>query len=123
MYDSGSFPEVKLVEVETGFQQATAAAAIGRKNLDDCKLYATVDGFVGARAIEPGLNVSPGFTAIKIVNIEKVCAKVSVSENKIARIKRGEDAQIRVGALVARFEGATAKPGNQNEGDEHGGCS
>lgn len=112
MYDSGSLPEIKLVEVETSLQQAKAAAAIARKNLEDCSLYATVDGFVGSRSIDPGMNVLPGITAIKIVNIDKVYAKVAVSEKDIPRIKRGQMATVTVGALGDRpFEGPVEEVG------------
>jgi membrane fusion protein, multidrug efflux system len=99
MYDNGNLPEIKLVEVETGLQQAQAAAAIAQKNLDDCNLYASVSGFIGSRSIEPGMNVLPGITAIKILSIEKLYARVSISENEIAKINKGQKALITVGAL------------------------
>jgi membrane fusion protein, multidrug efflux system len=101
MYDNGNLPEIKFVEVETGLQQARAAAAISQKNLDDCRLYASVDGYVGTRSIEPGQNVLPGLTAINILSIDKVYARVSVSENEIAQIEKGRQVLITVSALGA----------------------
>ena len=112
MYENGNLPEIKLVEVETGLQQAKAAAAIAEKNLKDCVLYSTVDGFVGDRSIEPGMNVIPGLTAVSIVRIEKVLATVSVSENEIALIKKGADAIVKVGALGNnKFDGKVEEIG------------
>ncbi|MGB5106690.1 MAG: efflux RND transporter periplasmic adaptor subunit [Candidatus Zixiibacteriota bacterium] len=99
MHDNGSLPEIKFVEAETGLQQARAAAAIAQKNLNDCKLYAPVEGFVGSRSIEPGMNVVPGVTAINLLNIDSVSARVSVSEKEIAQIVKDRICSVSVGAL------------------------
>ena len=112
MHKNGTLPEVKYVEVETGLQKARAAAAIAKKSLDDCNLYATTDGYVGKRSIEPGSTAMPGFAAITIVKINKVFARVSVSENEIALIHRGQKANITVGALgAATYSGAVEEIG------------
>jgi RND family efflux transporter MFP subunit len=106
MYKNGNLPEVKYIEVETGLQQARSAAAIAKKNLDDCRLYASAAGFVGKRSIEPGMIALPNLASITIVKIDKVFARVSVPENDIALIRKGEQAVIWIGALGAReFEG------------------
>ncbi|HVN49220.1 MAG TPA: efflux RND transporter periplasmic adaptor subunit, partial [Bacteroidota bacterium] len=99
MHKNGNLSEVKYVEVETGLHQAKAAAAIAKKSLDDCNLYATTDGVVGKRAIDVGMVAMPNLTSITIVKIAKVFARVSVSENEIASIKKGQIATIKVGAL------------------------
>jgi RND family efflux transporter MFP subunit len=87
------------VEVETGLQQAKAAAALAKKNLDDCKLYAIVDGIVGRRSIEPGMGVGSALSAITLVRIDTVYARISVSEGEIAAIKRGMVSRVTVAAL------------------------
>ncbi|RJP67917.1 MAG: efflux RND transporter periplasmic adaptor subunit [Ignavibacteriales bacterium] len=99
MYKNGNLPEVKLVEVETGLQQAKAAAAISKKSLDDCKLYSPVSGIVGKRSIEPGMTAMPNFSSITIVKIEKVFARVPIAENEIASVKKGDKAKIKIAAL------------------------
>lgn len=99
MYKNGNLPEIKLVEVETGLQQARSATLIAKKNLDDCNLYSPVDGIVGKRAIEPGMSAIPNLTSINIVKIEKVFARVPVSENEISSIKKGQKANIMIAAL------------------------
>ena len=106
MYRNGSLPEVKYVDVETKLEQARAAAAIARKSLDDCKLYAPAGGFIGRRSIEPGANVLPDISVISIVKIKKVYALVPVSENEIASVKKGSNADITIAALDnAQFTG------------------
>jgi RND family efflux transporter MFP subunit len=101
MYKNGTIPEIKYVEVQTGVDQARAGAAIAKKNLDDCKLYATTDGYIGKRTIDPGMVAMPGISSIKIVKIGKVFARVSIPENNIAFVTRGQHASITVGALGA----------------------
>jgi membrane fusion protein, multidrug efflux system len=99
MYKNGNLPEIKLVEVETGLQQAKASALITKKNVDDCRLYSPVDGIVGKRSIEPGMSAIPNLTSITIVKIEKVFAKVPVSESEISSVKIGDKAKIKIVAL------------------------
>ncbi|MCX6559371.1 MAG: efflux RND transporter periplasmic adaptor subunit [Candidatus Aminicenantes bacterium] len=102
MHKNGTLTDVKYVEVETGVQQAQAAAGMAKKALDNCRLYATTDGFVGSRSLDPGMVSLPNIASITIVKISKVFARVAVPENEIARIKKGAPAQIHIGALRAR---------------------
>jgi multidrug efflux pump subunit AcrA (membrane-fusion protein) len=50
LHDNGSLPDIKFVEVESGLQQTKSMAAIARKNLDDCKLYAPRSGVIATRS-------------------------------------------------------------------------
>lgn len=99
MYKNGNLPEIKFVEVETGLQQAKASAAIAKKSLDDCKLYSQVNGVVGKRSIDPGMSAVPNLASINIVKIEKVFARVPISENEIASVKKGDKAKVKIAAL------------------------
>jgi membrane fusion protein (multidrug efflux system) len=99
VYNKGSLPEIKLIEVETALSQAQAAARIAKKNLEDCKITAPVDGYIGNRSIEPGTNVIPGNTVITVVKIDKVYTAISVPEKEIFNIQIGQQAEITVAAL------------------------
>jgi membrane fusion protein (multidrug efflux system) len=112
MHQNGNLPEVKYVEVKTGLQQAKAAAAIAKKSLDDCNLVATTAGIVGKRSIQPGMVALPNVTSITLVKISKVYAKVSVPENEISSIKKGDQATIIIGALgTHEYSGAVEEIG------------
>ncbi|MGA2624088.1 MAG: efflux RND transporter periplasmic adaptor subunit [Bacteroidota bacterium] len=112
MHKNGNLPDVKYVEVETGLQKATAAAAIAKKNLDACNLCATTEGYIGKRSIELGMTATPNLAAITIVKINKVLARVSVSENEIALIHKGQKANITIGALrSAHYDGVVEEIG------------
>lgn len=112
VYKNGSLPEVKMVEMETGLEQANAAAQIATKNLADCKLYSPANGIVGKRSIEPGMNVIPGLTVLTIVKIDKIFIRVSIPENEIVTTNVGQQALIRVPALKDRtFRGLIEQKG------------
>ncbi len=112
MYRNGNLPEVKLVEVESDLERARSAATIARKNLEDCTLRSPVEGIVGRRSVEPGMNALPNITTITIVRIAKVYARVPVSEREIALIRKGERASITVAALGdPEFEGTVEEIG------------
>jgi RND family efflux transporter MFP subunit len=112
MYKNGNVPEIKFIEVETGLQQAKSSSAIAKKGLNDCRLYSPVDGLVGKRNIDPGMTAMPNLSSITIVKIEKVYAAVSVSENEISKIKKGDKAAIKIAALNnAEFSGTVEEIG------------
>ncbi len=112
MYKNGNLPEIKLVEVETALQQAKSATAIAKKSMDDCRLHSPADGIVGKRSMEPGMTAVPNVSAISIVKIDKVFAKVSVSESEISSVKKGSTATIKIGALNnAEFSGTVEEIG------------
>jgi RND family efflux transporter MFP subunit len=112
MYKSGSLPEVKFVEIQTGLEQARSMVAISKKNLNDCKLYSPTNGTIGKRMIEPGMSIIPGNPVFQLVKIEKVYATVPIPENEIATIKKGQKATISVSALGNKsFEGTIEEKG------------
>jgi membrane fusion protein, multidrug efflux system len=112
MHNNGNLSDVKYVEVETGLQKAKAAAAIAKKNLDDCTLHATTDGYIGKRSIESGMTAMPNLVSITIVKINKVFARVSVSENEIAQIHKAQKAKVTIGALgSANYDGTVEEIG------------
>lgn len=112
MYKNGSLPEIKMVEMETNLQKAKSGTAIAKKNLDDCKLFSPENGVIGKRSIEPGMSAMPGMTSLNIVKIKKVFAVVSVPENEISKIKKGQKAKIIISALdYAEFNGTIEEIG------------
>lgn len=109
MFDNKNLPEIKLIEVETKLQEARSLASIAKKNLTDCRLYATADGVVGRRTIEPGMNAMPDVTVLNIVQIDPIHAKVSVSENEISQTRIGDQATIDIPAIGPTTYHATVK--------------
>jgi RND family efflux transporter MFP subunit len=112
LHDNGSLPDIKFVEVETGLQQAKALAAVARKNLADCRLYAPRSGVIAERSIEPGANILPGMSAFKLITVDKVDVKISVPENEISSTAVGQTATVEVPALDGKtFTGKVTTKG------------
>lgn len=100
VYDSGSLPEIKWVEMQTNLEQAQSSLAMSRESLDKCNLKAPSDGIVGERNIEPGMSALTITGApIKLVEINDVYIVISVPENELNQLKKGQKATITVSAL------------------------
>lgn len=99
VYDNGSLPEVKWIEINTQVMQAKSMLEVSERNLENCKLHAPCNGIVGDRNIEPGMSALQINAPFKLVKIEKVLAKISVPENEISLMEKGFEAQLCVAAL------------------------
>lgn len=112
VHSKGSLPEIKFVEIGTALAQAKASERLAKKNVDDCRLVAPSDGFIGKRSIEPGANIIPGNTVLTLVKIEKVYVNIAVPEKEISKTQMGQQAEITVSALDdARFTGEVVEKG------------
>ena len=99
VYDNGSLPEIKWEEIKSKLEQANSAAKIARQNLDHCTITAPISGIIGNRNIEEGATATPGITVLSVFSIQSVYARVSVPEDEINRIKKGQNVQIDIPAL------------------------
>jgi RND family efflux transporter MFP subunit len=107
VHDQGSLPEIKWVEMESNMEQAKSSLELSKNNLDKCNLRAPVDGMVGRRNISPGQSaIGASLAPIELVQIENVLVKISVPENEIGKISKGQKATFSVSALEGKqFEG------------------
>ncbi|MCK3683083.1 efflux RND transporter periplasmic adaptor subunit [Maribellus sp. YY47] len=112
MYDNKSLPEIQFVDIKTQLEQAQASEAIARKNLQDCYMYASQDGVIGKRYLEPGANVMPGTPVLNLVNVNTVKIKTAIPEGEISAIKTGTICHIQISALGNEtFEGRIVEKG------------
>jgi len=112
LHDKGSLTDIKYIEVESGLEKAKAMEAIARKSVEDCNLYAPMNGVISKRSIEEGVNVMPGISAFKLVSIDDIDVKVSIPENEISDIRMGQPATMVVSALGNReYSGTVHKKG------------
>ena len=107
LHEKGSLTDIKLIEVETGLEQAKAMEAIAKKSIEDCNLYAPMSGVIAKRSIEEGVNAMPGLSAFKLVSIDEVDVKISIPENEISDIRMGQSATVTVSALGNRENSGT----------------
>ena len=112
LYDNGSLPEMKWVEVQSKLQQAVSMEHISRKSLKDAGLHAPFSGVISSKSIEPGMNVMPGIEVMQLADINTVNIKIAVPEKEISRVNKGQQAEVRVGALGDKlFTGVVSEKG------------
>lgn len=99
LYDNGSLPEVKFVEIQTQLEQAKSMAKISSKNLKEAKLVAPFDGVITAKAIESGESVIPSTKKLTLSKLAPLEVKVSVPENEISSVKIGDKCVVSVAAV------------------------
>ena len=121
LHDKGSITEVQWIEIQTKLEQAKSSAALAKKNLDDCKLYAPFAGVVGKTDIALGMNALPGMSAITLLKTDQVEVRFPVPENVISDVHVGQPVRITVSALGNRVcegkvggKGVVANPLSHN---------
>lgn len=102
LYDKGSLPEIKWVEVQSKLRQAKSMEEVARKSLDDCRLYAPFAGIISEKLVEVGQNVMPGVPVARLVTDGLLKVKIAVPETEIATVTAGQRAGITVPALGGR---------------------
>ena len=105
MYRNQTLPEVKMVEVEAGRQQARLLLSMARKNLEDSVLRAHEAGVVARRHVEPGTNIMPGTPVVTLVQTKTMLASAPVPETQVGKVKKGDVAKVTVPALGKTLEG------------------
>lgn len=108
VYEKGSLPEIKWVEMETNLEQAKSSLEVSKNNLENCDMLAPEAGVIGKRSIEPGMSaIGLSSAPIELVKIRTIFVKISVPENEIGKIRKGDKASFLVSALNSKtFEGA-----------------
>ena len=112
VYENGSLPEIKWVEINNQVTQAESILEIAKRNLQLCELHAPTSGIIGERNIEPGMSAIQIEAPFKLVKLESVLIKISVPENEISLLRIGQTANIKVSALNnANFTGIIERVG------------
>lgn len=111
MHRSGSLPDIKWVEVETGRDQARSSVSMAQRNLDDALLKSPLTGIVSRRAIEPGERAQPGVSAFTVVDTRTMLATLSIPEKDISQIRSGMAARVDVQAVGRKLTGKVKEVG------------
>ena len=105
MYKNKTLPEIKMVEIESGREQARLMVSMASKAVADTVLQAPEPGIVLRRNAEPGMNLAPAVPAFTLVQTASMLAVVSLPEKQIARISKGDLATVTIEALGKSLEG------------------
>ena len=77
-------------------QQAEAAAASIRDQLEETTVKAPISGIVGERYYEEGDMANPAMPLVRIVQMERVTLVVQATEQDLGRLALGQETDIRV---------------------------
>ncbi|MBV8099911.1 MAG: secretion protein HlyD [Verrucomicrobia bacterium] len=75
-------------------ENSRANLATARQNVDDCKLFAPVDGVIITRAVEPGTIVSTSSIIYSVCQNEPIWVRTYVDERDLGRIYPGMKALV-----------------------------
>ena len=99
LHDANALPEIKWVEVQSKLKQAENAAELARRDVADATLRAPISGYVASRLADAGQNVLPSEPVLKLVNVGRLQAVISVPEEEIAAFRPGAVAEVSFSAL------------------------
>lgn len=105
LYQKGSLPAKDFIDIETRQEQARASRNLAAKRTADTRLHSPVTGIVTARLIEKGSTAAPGITAFSIAKTDMVYARITVSENEVGSMQRGQQALIYIPTLGDTIKG------------------
>ena len=88
----------EIQSANANLKSLMAGADLLRKNIEDCKVYAPVDGFVSKKYVEEGEIVSPQSSLMKISDLETVDLVIYLTEVEMAKVKLGQNADIKIDA-------------------------
>ena len=112
VYENGSLPEIKWEDVKSSLEQANSSAEIAKNNLENCKITSPINGVIGSRNIEVGSNVIMGISVMNVISIDEMFARISVPEDEINKIQKGQIATVLFPALGQKsHEGIVEKIG------------
>lgn len=109
VHESGSIPEVKLVEVQTQLAKARAADVAARKALENCTITAPFDGVIDEVFIEQGVETGAMSPVARILDISSVEIEFSVPEKEIGNLECGDTLFVEIPALGSKRFPTTLK--------------
>lgn len=99
LYDNGSLPEIKWVEVESNVAMAKSQVELAEKQVRDCRLLAPASGIVGKGIKQAGETAVPASPVMNILDIDRVKIKIAVPEKDYSNLTTSRKTIIKVNAV------------------------
>lgn len=99
LYDNGSLPEIKWVEVESNVAMAKSQMELAEKQARDCRLLAPASGIVGKGIKQAGETAVPASPVMNILDIDRVKIKIAIPEKDYSSLTSPKQTVIKVGAI------------------------
>ena len=101
-YEEGLGPKVEMDNARYAYEQSLATLETQKIQLENLTIRAPIAGIVTQRDIQPGMLVSSGFLAFRIVDPTSYILTISPPERELPRLEVGQVAKVTVDALRGR---------------------
>ncbi len=78
---------------------AKTTVAVAARNLKETNVKCPFDGFIAERTVDPGKSVTPGMPLARLVDTARLTLTLSVTSDKLARLRLGQKAVLSDPAL------------------------
>lgn len=85
-----------IESARANLNKAISAYDLLKKNIEDCSVYAPVNGIISKKFIEQGEIINPQSSLLKISDLETVNLMIYVSETELGKVKLNETADVTV---------------------------
>jgi len=119
LHDEGAMTEAQWVEIQSKVEQARSQLAIAKRNVEDCRLTAPVNGIIGKRYLAAGETALPSQPVVSILDINSVKVKIAVPEREMKDITLTTPTTISVEAIGREFQGGRIEKGVQADAMTH----
>lgn len=107
VYKEGGISDVRWMQMLTDLEKARQTEISTRQNVEDCHLYAPVDGVVEVRAVSVGSRVAPVETFASVQDLRKMGVRFTIPEQEIGRVQTGDKIDVVLPALSDALLSAT----------------
>lgn len=97
---------IRPEEIESAManlKRAISGVDLLKENIEECKIYSPVGGFVSKKFIEAGENISPATSLLRISNLETVDLVIYIPETDLAKVKLGMDAEVKIDSFKEKI--------------------
>ncbi len=95
--------EIRLAQAQADLAKVRLAEA--EKAVEYCTVTAPMNGVVTTRSREEGEMVAVGTPLVTVSRLDEVWLSIYVPETRLARVKLGQPAQVRIDGQAQRYEG------------------
>ncbi len=89
----------EIEQAQANLKKAISMVDLLKQNIEDCRIFAPSDGFVSKKFIEEGENAVMGGSLLRLSNLETVNLVIYVPETDLAKVKLGQNAEIKIDAF------------------------
>ena len=105
VFEQNSATRKQMDDAQAGLDLARARLALAEKAVADCRITAPMDGVVTTRSREEGEVVSAGTPLLQLSRLDEVWLSIYVPAARLALVKLGQPARVRVDGDPRFFEG------------------